>query len=313
MKKTVSLFRFSYAAEISAASFDAQKFQTIDNMPTTEISVGWEKPVEECETLCFFGGDFVFTSMRIDRRKVPGALLAQEVQNGVDEWKKQNPDGRVSRVMKNEIKEKAKLALLAKTMPVPEHVSVVFDRKNQSGYLFTSKKSAIEEFCLLLGKTFGVGVFRSSEDDVFIPEEMPGLKIMAELSKAPFTSLVPEELPFGGQPYTLEMSGKVVFVGVNGEGETVKHSIVGPEEQERIETLVSEGKVPTTMQARLEVGDFAAKFSFDGEMKVIKSLKISNTEKEETENIFDMYEIKMLNIKAFFDVLDSCMREFANA
>lgn len=136
-------------------------FKDIDDT-YDEYSVGWVSITDMFDTKFLYSsaisGDFVTISLRVDERKVPGAVLkkfiAKEERRIMDE--KQIP--RLSKGMKVEIKERVKVELIRKAKPTPTVIDLVWEISRGKALVFSTNKKAhsiIEEY---FKHTFGLNI-----------------------------------------------------------------------------------------------------------------------------------------------------------
>lgn len=135
-----------------------------------EQSVGWVQ-MEDTSAVGFESpayvwiDHYVFLRVRKDTRKVPGAVLQQEIKARSDEWLTAHPElKRPPKRVREEIKDAAKLSLLAKTLPVPKLLDAVWDINSAQLLILSASQSEIDLFDDLFRKTF---------DGFRIVEEVP--------------------------------------------------------------------------------------------------------------------------------------------
>lgn len=130
---------------------------------TTESSVGWVQTEDHNATdfssPAFLHIDkYLFLSLRKDTRKVPAAVLKQECIDREAAWMQDHADSKLKRPPKKtreEIKESAKVALLAKTLPVPKVFDAVIDTEKNLVYLLTTSPKEVDLFDEMFKRTFG--------------------------------------------------------------------------------------------------------------------------------------------------------------
>lgn len=125
-----------------------------------EQSVGWVQ-MDDTNAVGFESpayvwiDHYVFLRVRKDTRKIPGAVLQQEIKARSDEWLSARPElKRPPKRVREEIKEAAKLSLLAKTLPVPKLLDAVWDINNGQLLILSASQSEIDLFDDLFRKTF---------------------------------------------------------------------------------------------------------------------------------------------------------------
>jgi hypothetical protein len=134
-------------------------FRPINDTPDA-VSTGWVQ-IDDMTVAAFDNpgsvwiGHFLFFSLRQDVRRIPGAVLKQEMKKEEDTWLKEHPNmRRMPKRKREETKEATTLKLLAKTLPVPSVSDVVWDTKTGTIYLFANAGKMIDLFESLFRKTF---------------------------------------------------------------------------------------------------------------------------------------------------------------
>jgi hypothetical protein len=113
-------------------------------------------------------GDYVITALRVDERKVPGAVLKKLVAKEIHQVcaKKQLP--RLSRAAKIDIRERVFAELIRKTPPSPVVADIVWSVNDRRLFLFSTNNNVLEVFEELFIETFGACpqavVYENSDD-----------------------------------------------------------------------------------------------------------------------------------------------------
>jgi len=142
MSNTISMYQYEVGGTPAAEKtvsvewiqdrLEYGRFEPITD-PSTSVSVGWvhfDDPNDSdfSNTNSFNIDHYLAFTLRRDARKVPGALLKNMVEKACSEWLKERPKlRRVPNSRKKEIKENIHAALLAKTLPQPSMVDVLWD------------------------------------------------------------------------------------------------------------------------------------------------------------------------------------------
>lgn len=177
-------------------------FRPIDDT-AEEMAAGWTRLGEPRDNDFaarhdFLREDYLAFSLRIDRRRIPGALLKQQLQEASEAFLASRPGlRRVPKTKREELREQVKLSLLARTLPVPAVFDVLWHRQRRRLWLFSLNRQAVENFESLFGRTF--------EGMQLVP--------MAPIDRA--AACVPEELqealqalnPAAGQGYLERVEG----------------------------------------------------------------------------------------------------------
>jgi DNA recombination-dependent growth factor C len=123
-----------------------------------EISVGWVSPHDYMDVSFAYAAyslePYVALGMRVDQRKVGGALLKKYHRLELRKALALEEGGRLGRSRREELKEKAKLDLLTRMPPVSQVHDVCWDTASGRLWLGTAAKGALELFEDLFRRTF---------------------------------------------------------------------------------------------------------------------------------------------------------------
>jgi hypothetical protein len=164
---TVSMLQFNVEGELPAgdrfdwfsSSLAARAFRSIEET-TDEASEGWVRTdsVDNSDfdvPAAFMRDHFLFFTYRRDQRKVSAAVMKSHVARAETEYLKTRPElRRPPKRVREEIKERVKLGLLAKTIPTPSTVDAVWDINTGILTLFSASVKASDRFDDLFKKTF---------------------------------------------------------------------------------------------------------------------------------------------------------------
>lgn len=127
-----------------------------DNLDTG--SAGWVSPLDQFDTSrpILALGDYVVLAMRIDERKVPGAVLKRMVAKEERRVRIEQQVPRLSRGMRREIKERIHTELIRTARPVTTVVEVVWNVVDGRILFFSTSGGALEIFESLFKETFGI-------------------------------------------------------------------------------------------------------------------------------------------------------------
>jgi hypothetical protein len=134
-------------------------FRAIDTTVDPD-SLGWVTATDTAVSVfedsgLVFVDRFLFFSMRRDVRRVPAAVLKENIKNAEAEWLAEHPNmRRVPKQVKGEIKETHQLSLMAKTIPTPTVNDVVWDTEKNEILLLANSSKIIDQFDTLFRKTF---------------------------------------------------------------------------------------------------------------------------------------------------------------
>ena len=167
LSNTVSICQFRVAGDLPASDLfqwaserlARNGFQPIDQ-GAAELSTGWVHLDDHRESsfavpAAFWRDHYLAFTLRRDQRRLPAALLKAYLQVAEHEHLAANPGlSRVPKQKREELKDAVRVALLARTLPVPSTWDAVWDTR--SGLVtFTSLSPAIiEQFEAQFKKTF---------------------------------------------------------------------------------------------------------------------------------------------------------------
>jgi len=164
---TVSITQFAVTGELPGTDqfqwfskkLADRGFTSIENS-TEETSEGWslvDRPDDSTFDVPseFWRDNFLVFSLRKDQRKIPAAVLKSHTGREEGSFLAQNANlRRTPKHKREEIKEQVQLRLLARCLPVPSIVDIVWDLKNGVLTLYSLGTKVIERFEDLFRKTF---------------------------------------------------------------------------------------------------------------------------------------------------------------
>lgn len=125
-----------------------------------EQSIGWVQIEDRMQTgfespAYVLIDKFAFLSLRKDVRKVPAAVLKQEVADRSAAWLSEHPNmKRPPKRVREEIADAAKLHLLGKTLPVPKVLDAAWNIESGLLYVLSASQSELDLFCDMFHRTF---------------------------------------------------------------------------------------------------------------------------------------------------------------
>jgi len=121
-----------------------------------EVSIGWVNPTDifDANHPTLVLGDYVVLTMRIDERKIPGALLKKLCAKEERRIRIERQIPKLSRAMRAEIKSRISTDLIRKAAPVTTTVDVVWSVNAGRVWLFSTSSSVMELFLDLFDQTF---------------------------------------------------------------------------------------------------------------------------------------------------------------
>lgn len=159
LKGTASFVRFTVEGELPENPLDyiAERialfsFQDIDDT-YDEYSIGWVSILNmfdsEFDFASHIAGDYITLTLRVDERKVSPAILKKIVQKEEERIKKERQIPKLSRTMKVEIKERIKVELMRKAIPVPSIYELAWNLTESTLLFFSTNQKAhaiLEDF-----------------------------------------------------------------------------------------------------------------------------------------------------------------------
>jgi hypothetical protein len=163
---SASFVRFGVEGNLPENAWDfiadrvaAFSFQDIDDT-YDEYSIGWVSILNMFDSDFAFGsyanGDYVTLTLRIDERKVSPAILKKVCMKEEERVKKEKQIPKISRTMRIEIKERMRVELMRKSVPIPSVYDLCWNLSESTLLFFTTNKKAhalLEDF---FKETFGL-------------------------------------------------------------------------------------------------------------------------------------------------------------
>ncbi len=120
-------------------------FEDIDDS-YEESSLGWVSVHDMFDATfknaSWIAGDYITLSLRMDERKVSAAVLKKCTAKEEERVRREKQVPKLSRAAKIEIKERVRIDLIRKTMPVPSVYDVVWNLSENSLIFFSTNKKA---------------------------------------------------------------------------------------------------------------------------------------------------------------------------
>lgn len=167
-KGSASFVRFTVGGDLPENPLDyiAERialfsFQDIDDT-YDEYSIGWVSILNmfdsEFDFASHIAGDYITLTLRVDERKVSPAILKKIVQKEEERLKKERQVPKLSRTMKVEIKERIKVELMRKAIPVPSTYELAWNLAESTLLFFSTNQKAhtILEDCFK--ESFGLSI-----------------------------------------------------------------------------------------------------------------------------------------------------------
>lgn len=154
----LSVFQVNNPSAVTADALKKFAFRPIDTQKGEELAVGWTNMDDMLDTAWASSvpekGEWLCFALRVDKRKVPGAILKKHFGEALATQGKHF----VSRERKKELKEQLKLRLLANTEPAPASVDVVMNKESGQLLVASTAKGMLAHLTELMPRSFGVQI-----------------------------------------------------------------------------------------------------------------------------------------------------------
>lgn len=165
LKNTKSVTRFKIS-DIEMNKIDIlgrlNQYKIKEVLPEEEFAFGWSSLLDpydpNFDDMSFMTGNYLTVSMRIDKKNIPGKLLKKEIDKIQKRVLEERGLKKLSRTMKQEIKESTRKNILMNMQAVPNEYDVVIDMSSNTAYLLCTNKLAREVFEQLVKETFGTQI-----------------------------------------------------------------------------------------------------------------------------------------------------------
>jgi DNA recombination-dependent growth factor C len=159
LKGSASFVRFTLDGDLPEHSLDyiadrivSFSYKDIDDT-YDEYSIGWVSILNmfdsEFQFASYVAGDYITLTLRIDERKVSPAILKKFTQKEEERIKSERQIPKLSRTMKVEIKERVRVELMRKAIPVPSTFELCWNLSESSLLFFSTNKkihAVLEDF-----------------------------------------------------------------------------------------------------------------------------------------------------------------------
>jgi len=170
LKGTAAFVRFSVEGDLPENVWDfiaeritAHSFRDIDEN-YEEDSLGWVSVTNMFDTefdyASYAAGNYVTLSMRLDERKVSGAILKKFVAKEEERIKKEKEIPKIPRSMRVEIKERIENELMRKALPVPSVFDLCWNLEDSTLMFFSTNQKAQGLLEDLFKETFGFTIMQ---------------------------------------------------------------------------------------------------------------------------------------------------------
>ncbi len=145
--------------DFAETQLKANLFQEIEET-ADELSVGWVAVHDyldlDLNRNAFALEPYLVAGMRVDRRRVPASVLRKRHRWEVDKALALREGRGLSRAQREELKEKARLHLLARMPPATQMAEMVWDTVRGEVWLLAAAKATRELFEDLFRRTFSL-------------------------------------------------------------------------------------------------------------------------------------------------------------
>ena len=165
---SASFTRFTVEGELPGNAWDfiaeqvtKHSFKDIDDT-LDELSIGWVSVGDMFDSRFAYGsyaaGDYVTLAMRVDERKVSGAVLKKFAAKEEARIKEEKDLRRLSRTVRLEIKERIKAELMRKSPPVPAVYDLCWNVPKGTVLFFSNGRKPLALLEELFKETFGLSL-----------------------------------------------------------------------------------------------------------------------------------------------------------
>lgn len=304
-------------AEWAARQLAGHAFSPIDQS-AEELSVGWvalddPQDHEFCAPQMFYRPPYLTFSLRRDQRRVPAALLRYHLDQAEAQFLAAHPSfKRVPKDKREELRDRVKSALLARTLPAPSVFDAVWNLE-QGVLSFTATSTQVAElFEDLFRKTFEglrlVVLHPYARAQALLPEALQSALAQANRASTEAVLEQIQENTWLGREFlrrllALNLSGRSTFqVGCAGpavEGEKFsafldnrlvladnlqRITVAGPQDQfAEARTALLSGKELADAGIVIEKGEDAWRTTLNGELFLFRSFKSPGVKLEKDE------------------------------
>ena len=159
LKGSASFVRFTLEGDLPENALDyiadrivSFSFRDIDDT-YDEYSIGWVSILNmfdsQFQFASYAAGDYITLTLRIDERKVSPAILKKFTQKEEERIKTERQIPKLSRTMKVEIKERVRVDLMRKSIPVPSTFELCWNLSESTLLFFSTNKkihAVLEDF-----------------------------------------------------------------------------------------------------------------------------------------------------------------------
>lgn len=355
LSNTVSICQFKVIGDIPADDLfswvsehlTGNSFRSIDQ-GIDELSVGWVSPDDHRRTdfstpLSFWRDNYLFFTLRQDKRAIPGALLRARQREAEEDFLADNPGlTRVSKQKREELRDAVRGALLQRTLPVPSTIDAVWDTRSGILTLASIGSKSVDLFETLFKKTFEgfrlVAVHPFARAEMVVTQEnsealnksnMASTESVLDLirsnqwlgrdfllwvtyrtlnASAEYRVCRPGPTTMG-ETFAAYVNDRMVLCGGGDEG-AQKITASGPQDRfGEVRMALRTGKSITEGTIHLEKGEHAWKLTLKGEMFHFASFKGPKVKEERDAGVDEMSEREALFFERMY-ILETGLQMF---
>ena len=295
-------------------------FVGIDNSAIEE-SVGWVNLFDSNDTSFsnpghLWIGEYACFSLRRDKRRIPAAVLKEQVKIKCDEYLAANPGvSRVPKQKREELRESVRTILLARTLPTPSTYDVIWNAHTGSIAFCNLSRAGIELFEEGFRKTFPDLRLKLVPPYAVAKERAEGLNLSAELkafNQAGSEAMIDilrsntwigtdflmwllytqgrDNNFLDSHGLTAYIDRRIILCGVSEAG-IKKATFAGSQDRlEEIKTALLSGKAITEARIFIEKEENQWEFTLKGDRFDFASFKTPNVILERGENVDELSE-----------------------
>jgi recombination associated protein RdgC len=288
----------------------------------SEISLGWTDIENILDTDFTYArykcGNYLIFSLRMDRRSLSAALLKLKVMEKEKEYLAESSKKRLYRQEREDIKERVRLELLERALPVPSFHEVCWSLSRNTVIFGSHSGKVMEAFQRLFKESFQLTLlpylpWAPENEESKYPDDRNAEKNVASADPHHVNAVEPSHMPFTGREFLTwlwfksEERNGIITVPDMGENEVIflQRLVLASGDGEYSETVVCQG-----LHADMQEGKEALRRG-----KKIKEARLKVV-KDETKWEFtfkaDMFQFQSLKLPAIMELEEEMDREGRN-
>lgn len=282
-------------------------FRSID-IGADALSVGWVNVDDMADSAWIISpatkGRFLTFALRVDERKIAPAVFKRHLKEALDEYSINNAQAHISKDRKQEIKEQVRLRLMARAMPAPKTVDVLWDQSTGQVLLFAATEKMRNLFEKWFSATFGAVL-----EQAFLTYE-DGLPAAAELMTWLWKSYEGDGVS-GPVAY---FDGRVTAYSDQGNAESITGESPALLDMAELKTAISRGCKIVKGKIVIEAGDLEFSMTLDasGNITGFRTPKV-DTRVEEGDDPDAIFLEKVYLVQRGLEELQGMFKQFLSA